>query len=228
MKYTEKYKLKKPDVTDSYNIEDFNENADAIDKALSEKAPAGFGLGTMCKSVTSIFDIKSNGWWLTNGDTPDGNYWLCLSFTANNTADNNPDTIVIQAKSVTGNMSARRSKINGVWGPWEWENPPLGLNTEYRTTERFDKNPVYCKLVLFGTGPNKTEKSVSHNISRIANVIEWHCYNYNSGTNIEQAPGVDYITVNKTDMIISSVATTNGNIADWYIYFIIKYTKTTD
>lgn len=224
MKYTDKYKLKKPEATDSYNIEDFNENAEAIDKALTEKAPAGFGLGTMCKSVNSIFDIKSNGWWLTQGDTPDGGWWLCLSFTANNTADNNPETIVIQAKSVTGNMSARRSKTNGVWQPWEWDNPPMSLGVEYRTTERLDGKPVYCKYVKFGAGPNNTTKNVEHGISNIKNIIEWHCFNVNSGSNIEQASNVTAITIFNTSISV----TTKANEAAWLLHFLIKYTKTTD
>lgn len=36
MKYTENYNLKKPEQTDSYNVDDFNENADAIDAKLKE------------------------------------------------------------------------------------------------------------------------------------------------------------------------------------------------
>lgn len=38
MQKTTHYNLNKPDVTDFYNIEDFNENADAIDSALKEIA----------------------------------------------------------------------------------------------------------------------------------------------------------------------------------------------
>lgn len=36
MKYTENFKLKKPEATDAYNIEDFNENSDAVDAKLKE------------------------------------------------------------------------------------------------------------------------------------------------------------------------------------------------
>lgn len=35
MRQTDNYKLNKPDGTDNYNIEDFNENADKIDSALT-------------------------------------------------------------------------------------------------------------------------------------------------------------------------------------------------
>src|SRR5690606_801737 len=36
MKYTENYNLKKPEAEDFYNVEDFNENADIIDKKLKD------------------------------------------------------------------------------------------------------------------------------------------------------------------------------------------------
>lgn len=36
MNYTNNLKLKKPESTDYYNVEDFNENADALDKAIAE------------------------------------------------------------------------------------------------------------------------------------------------------------------------------------------------
>lgn len=38
MKQTDNYKLNKPDGTDNYNIEDFNENADTVDTALAALA----------------------------------------------------------------------------------------------------------------------------------------------------------------------------------------------
>ena len=219
MKYTEKYKFKKPEATDSYNIEDFNENAEAIDKALTEKAPAGFGLGVRCVNIDSANNINANGWYQTNVDTPNSNWWMCLAFVTNAGAD-----ITIQAHSVKGNYSATRSKVDGVWQPWEWDNPPMYLGTEYRTTERLGGKPVYCKYVKFGAGPNNTTKSVDHGISNIANIVEWHCFNVNSGSNVEQASNVTAITIFNTSISV----TTKANEAAWLLHFLIKYTKTTD
>ena len=50
---------------------------------------------------------------------------------------------------------------DGGWTPWEWINPPMSPNVEYRTTERHNGKVVYTKLVQFGALPNKTEKSVT-------------------------------------------------------------------
>lgn len=36
MKYTENYNLKKPEATDSYNVDDFNKNSDVIDIIMKE------------------------------------------------------------------------------------------------------------------------------------------------------------------------------------------------
>lgn len=186
---------------------------------LAKKAPAGYGLGTMCKSIDKITDITENGWWVTNGDTPDGNWWVCISFAVNNSKD-----IIVKAWNLGGSFSAKCSKISGEWQPWEWENPPLYSDTEYRTTERHGGKPVYYKSVSFGSGPNNTTKIVEHGAKNVLNVLEWHCYNVNSGTNVEQATHVTTVTVSNTTISV----TTNDNEAAWTLRFIIKYTKTTD
>ena len=43
-----------------------------------------------------------------------------------------------------------RNRVNGTWQPWEYENPPLGNKTEYRTTERYGAKPVYIKRINYG------------------------------------------------------------------------------
>lgn len=51
--YTENYNLIKPEGTDFYNIDDFNENADAIDSALKEVAGTTL-TATLSAGETSI------------------------------------------------------------------------------------------------------------------------------------------------------------------------------
>ena len=183
-------------------------------------APSGFGLGTVgSTSVDSVFNIVKNGWWFSKGDTPDGGYWYCIPRVVN--SGNN---VVIDAQSYNGQYNAKITKGTSGWGEWEWVNPPMEIGIEYRTTERHGGKPVYCKCVNYGSGANNTTKTVEHGISNVANVIEWHCYNYNSGTNVEQATSVTAISVTQTSINM----TTKSNEAAWYLYFIIKYTKTTD
>lgn len=47
-------------------------------------------------------------------------------------------------------------------GPWEWINPPLNPNVEYRTVERYQGKPVYVKLIDFGALPNNSVKMVEY------------------------------------------------------------------
>ena len=49
---------------------------------------------------------------------------------------------------------ALKCMYDGVWGPWEWENPPMSVNTEYRTTKRLAGKPVYVAYLNIGTLPS--------------------------------------------------------------------------
>lgn len=50
------------------------------------------------------------------------------------------------------------------WTGWEWENPPLQPNTEYKTTMRRRGQPIYVKLVDFGALPASGVSNVKINI----------------------------------------------------------------
>ena len=62
--------------------------------------------------------------------------------------------------SATGYSLVRTRTVSG-WTPWEWVNPPMIVDIEYRTTERWQGKPVYTKLINFGTLPNNSQKVVS-------------------------------------------------------------------
>ncbi|MBO7312491.1 MAG: hypothetical protein J6U82_06760, partial [Alistipes sp.] len=47
----------------------------------------------------------------------------------------------------THGVSAQRFLNRGVWQPWEYINPPMQLGVEYRTTERYNGKPVYCRWI---------------------------------------------------------------------------------
>lgn len=71
---------------------------------------------------------------------------------------------VITAKSYhsSGPRIMRRQWYNGTLGEWEWENPPMSLDVEYRTTERYDGKPVFVKKIDFGALPNNSTASVPY------------------------------------------------------------------
>lgn len=64
----------------------------------------------------------------------------------------------------------RRVLSNGTWTAWDYDEPPMYLGEEYRTTGRWQGQPVYTKLIDFGALPNSSTKSVAHGIS-VARVL---------------------------------------------------------
>lgn len=51
------------------------------------------------------------------------------------------------------------------WHEWECVNPPMKVDEEYRTKERYLGKPVYTKTINFGALPNATKKTVAHGAS---------------------------------------------------------------
>lgn len=113
---------------------------------------------------------------------------------------------------------------NNGWGEWEWENPPLTLGTEYRTTERYNGKPVYIKLVNCGTLPNNTTKAVS--ISGATQIID--AYGVTSTGQKLPTRSLDNwignevsINYNTFDLTI----TTNKDRTSETAHVVVKYTK---
>lgn len=121
--------------------------------------------------------------------------------------------------------ASKKRLLNGTWLPWEYDNPPLALGVEYRTTERYLGKPVYCKLVNFGALPNATQKVVKHNIPNVSSVISVY------GSAQDQA-----IVVGAFGMQVTGINADNTNVAIWTsadlsnysAYVAMKYTKITD
>lgn len=122
---------------------------------------------------------------------------------------------------------AVRYKVNGAWKPTERINPPMELNTEYRTTERYLGKPVYVQVVDFGAAPNSNVKNVglTMNIDQVCDAI-FHYYLPSTGEN-----GVMTSHPHFTGFLVSNKVVqirTNTNKTDTNFYVTIKYTKTTD
>lgn len=65
------------------------------------------------------------------------------------------------------------SSSPAVWMPFEWENPPMKIGLEYRTSERYNSKPVYAKAISFGQAPNATYKDVSHGIENFSQLVSY-------------------------------------------------------
>ena len=144
--------------------------AGSVAAALSNKAPAGFGLGEQSKELTSDDDLNTiwqNGWYRWGTSRPQN---------APNMSPGNGDAGHIFARVTNYNgqnilqeywslnqaaqNKARRICRNGVWGPLEWINPPMQIGVEYRTTERYNGKPVYVMAVDGGAFPDNSLKAI--------------------------------------------------------------------
>lgn len=73
---------------------------------------------------------------------------------------------VVKALDLINGYECQTTITNGVVGEWEWVNPPTRLGVEYRTTERYNGQPVYTMLTNCGLlGSSNTDVNTSIPIS---------------------------------------------------------------
>ena len=121
--------------------------SDPITPADIGAAPAGYGLGESTPTLISNCNIVGNGWYRVDASTA-------------NIPDVGLTSGVLRIDEATGSLvyqslyfyvSGKAHKMervhsSGTWHPWEWVNPPMDVDIEYRTTERHLGNPVYKKM----------------------------------------------------------------------------------
>jgi len=205
---------------------------DAVNEQNSKFAPAGYGLGVSepQKTLSDCNDGKFSGWYKTVGSTLNSPYaaggWMRADMFS---GAYGTQTWYCEAN---GGISAQRIMNLGVWQPWEWVNPPMELNTEYRTTERYKGKPVYVKIVsvkptqdISGT----TGLEIGHDISNLDTIVRNHSrageypfptVSYDSNTNI-RITGVSRI--DNTKIYVRIINDVWSTATTWY--FTLYYTK---
>lgn len=173
--------------------------AETVAAALSNKAPAGFGLGGQSKELTSGDDLNTiweNGWYRWGSSSPQnapkmtsdlGGARYIFARVTNYDAQN-----VLQeywSLNQSAQNQARRICRNGTWGPLEWINPPMQLGIEYRTTERYSNKPVFVMAVDGGVFPSISSKTIDVQIPDASDQVKMvDCYGVlDNGT---QLPGL--------------------------------------
>lgn len=204
-------------------------------------APDGFGLGgsaTLLTSADNLDTLMKNGWYYYGtSNAPQGMLPTALASYANlvsvSVAGN---TCVQEAFDVSDSNlhgTVLRRTVYGVGTgakiyPWEWVNPPLSTDVEYRTTERYLGKPVYAKLVDCGAIPEQgTHKDLifSPDASAIVSVAAYSPIRGNTLPYYD-TNGVRYSIAGsgKTVMIWNY----SESMLDTNVYALVKYTKTTD
>lgn len=209
----------------------------AIDTLLNGKAPAGYGLGktaysTKAGTLADIDTYVENGWWRFDAV----GVYDAIGVSANHSVLRiDAGRTVVQTLFLSSHdavVTRRKIATESAWGEWEWVNPPMQINVEYRTTEQYQGKPVYVKLVDFGALPNATTKSVKFSIENNNQLLE--CKGFIPGGSVlpYSFPGSSVGTANvytnrgsgNFGVFVSIDKDMSGSIA----YFILKYTKTTD
>ena len=234
-------------LTDQFTMDNFNQRINETNTALQNKAPAGYGLGSISKFISSsddLNDVVYDGWYYF--DAPPINAPLldgvnAVGYSSMLVSNRDPSLYVTQeifcyATWEAFNCVLRRCRINGEWRPWEWVNPPMMTDIEYRTTDRHQGMPVYKKLVYFGV-LSQDEKLVSVSVANIDKLLRIDAYDIGLEGSSGQTgiipmvrPGF-YINFGGWKTPNNVVLASNSNwsaITNWEAYAILSYTKTTD
>lgn len=124
-------------------------------------APSGYGLGGNSKMLTSadnLDNFTADGWY-TWSEVPQGvSFGACVMQVKNHTQH----WLLQEVTNLTPytNCKMVRSCLNKDWQPWEWENPPMVLGVEYRTTKRHNGKALYVIRVNVGALPNRASNGV--------------------------------------------------------------------
>lgn len=173
--------------------------AETVAAALSNKAPAGFGLGGQSKELTSGDDLNTiweNGWYRWGSSSPQnapkmtsdvGGARYIFARVANYDSQN----VLQEYWSLNQGAQNKAHRIcrNGVWGPLEWINPPMQFGVEYRTTEQYNNKPVFVMAVNGGAFPDISLKTIDVQIPDTSGPVKMlDCYGVlDNGT---QIPGL--------------------------------------
>lgn len=213
-------------------------DAAATGKALEGKAPAGFGYGeplavysveTEEELETKLLEILNT---MSNYTTKQVRFMLnFLGVTTNylTTIYKHTSTYALVTFQTMrfGGASLLKVYANSSWNVICWENPPMNLGVEYRTTERWNGKAVYTKVFDFGALPNASSKTVAINIPTTFIVRADHVIHSSDGKVI-QSP---YFLADGT-LVVKHLITGSGiqisTTADYSGYtatFQIWYTK---
>ena len=187
--------------------------AETVAAALSNKAPAGFGFGdaiqeiattsaeesyeTYCAKVDAVLDaMPDKTAKLVRAYPPAvyGNAGTTISLLYK--GDANYAVLSNIGSADVGLCGWRMFKLRypsssspAVWMPFEWENPPMKIGVEYRTTERYSNKPVFVMAVDGGVFPNSSSKTIDVQIPDTSGQVKMlDCYGVlDNGT---QIPGL--------------------------------------
>ena len=132
------------------------------------------GLGSVPQTASDLNGKVKTGWWVINETTLHAPSYITLGVCQ---VISRTSAQVLQIATSTTGIRARRVTTDypNSWGEWEYENPIMNDDVEYRTTERFYGDPVYALSYytiesIIGTSIKGQVHTNSYNIGTIANL----------------------------------------------------------
>lgn len=228
----------------------FEEVDNRIDTVISEDI---YAVQEQVDSVRNEFDNKYDGLSqrvreLENGDSPDGE-WITeeqVTEAVNNALaeakasgefkgekgdpftyeDFTPEQLE-SLKGVIEDTTYPGCYYRNQNGVIEWVNPPMVFDVEYCTTERYNGNPVYIKLINFGAMPNGAEKPTATPVSigKSLNIvsIEGKTYGGNYTIPLSILKWISSVYYNNSEGKL--YVETNADASAWSAEIVVKYTK---
>lgn len=209
------------------------ENPHGVTAAQVGAAPAGYGLGTSGTWAQDLNNATESGFYAWTNTTPNSPFSYGNLLVLKRGSENARITQIgiDPYMSGTGAIAVRHNYADG-WYDWEYLNPPMTLNVEYKTAERYGRKRVYTKAVDCGALPNKDRKNFNHGISDMKECLSavgvatgsgGFGYNIPLYSSVSSAGQIG-IYVNSNAIQITTTADWSGANA----VVILKYTKTTD
>ena len=160
------------------------------DYVAQNAAPAGYGLGNVLAATMPGGDLNnaiSNGWFAVSESSlnrPSAVKYGVLSVASRKNGETHQTLYGVGNTTdfiFDGTILRRYLTYKGTWSAWEWENPPMELGKEYRTTERYGGKPVYVQLreggsLAIGSGSSPSNSHIEGFSNRTLDVVRSEAY----------------------------------------------------
>lgn len=221
--------------------ENLNAIQDEVIALETNKAPAGYGLGTISYGQTGTYftdaaeldDLTVNSFWCyRNTTTPLAEADANTKFVKGMTISYGHTNVTQIGYCVYTITTIIRRCIDGEWTEWEFENTPMAAGVEYPTTERsrngaavYRKRVTYTNAEAFGTAGTATTVEIPHEIENFGTLVR--CIAKGAGYPLPHIGSTGHMTgVLSVDATNIKLRTLNAWAANNSWDFDIAYTKT--
>jgi hypothetical protein len=162
-----------------YTVQSLTDEQKAQARGNINAAPGGFGLGAIWNQApeNDANQIPGTGWFVAHKNTPTSGWWIIQDIFDGSVHYQFAFAKRSNSGVLGGTIVQRNKQEQNDWSPWEWVNPPMGLNTEYRTTERYLRKPVYTKTFNIPVSAFENQlPSYSHGIDHLDRLVDARVY----------------------------------------------------